>query len=182
MKSEQEIKQLADRLLRSAGIAAPPVNVASIARSLGMEVIREKVESDLSGALYRLPDRTVIGINGEHSNVRQRFTIAHEIGHFVLHEQLIFIDRSFFAASIDPEEPSFRRDSRSSQATDPKEIEANRFAAALLMPKMFLISDISGYALPLTSDSVGALAKRYQVSQQAMTFRLINLGILIEQT
>jgi Zn-dependent peptidase ImmA (M78 family) len=157
------------------------VDVIAVAKGLGVRVLSEKADDELSGALYRLPDRTVIGVNREHSFVRRRFTIAHEIGHFVLHEQPIFIDRSFLATGMNSEEPLFRRDALSSQAIDSKEIEANRFAATLLMPDDFLLSDITDERLPLTSNSVRDLARRYQVSPQAMTFRLINLGVPIEQ-
>jgi Zn-dependent peptidase ImmA (M78 family) len=181
MRSEKEIQSRAMRLLRSTGICKPPVDVFAVARSLGILVRLEKGDSELSGALYRLPSQTVIGVNKEHPPVRRRFTIAHEIGHFDLHEQSVFIDRSFPAADMGTETPLFRRDTVSSQAIDIKEIEANRFAAALLIPESFLLSDVETLQPPLSSKIVGILAKRYQVSSQAMTFRLLNLGVPIEQ-
>ena len=58
---------------------------------------------------------------------RQRFTIAHEIGHFLLHT-----DED---VHIDEKRPIGRRDDLSSQAVDACEIEANQFAAELLMPE-----------------------------------------------
>lgn len=181
MKSEQEIQRLASRLLQSYGIAGPPVDVVGLARKLGIQIRSESADMELSGALYRLPDRIVIGVNKNHPIARRRFTIAHEIGHLILHDQPVFIDRSYPAATMHGEELRFRRDSVSSQAIDSKEVEANRFAAALLMPASNLISDANGFKLPLASDSVQTLAKHYQVSSQAMMYRLMKLGISIEQ-
>jgi len=63
-------------------------------------------------------------------------------------------------------------------ATDPKEIDANQFAAELLMPKSFLLSDFSGMKGD-QEDIVVRLAKRYKVSRQAMEYRLANLGLLV---
>jgi len=185
MKTEKEISRITARILQSSGIAGPWVDVKAIARDLGVQIRLEKAEGDLSGALYRLPDRIVLGVNKEHSVTRQRFTIAHEIAHLVLHDQPIFIDRSFPATGMSTErKPIFRRDASSSQAIDSYEIEANRFAASLLMPDNFLLTDLAdpdNYKIPLTSDAVKKLAARYKVSPQAMTFRLINMAFPIEQ-
>jgi len=70
------------------------------------------------------------------------------------------------------------RNSHSSDGTDIKEIEANRFAAELLMPEEKLRADIkkkSGIDLFGDEDKLKELAERYQVSEQAMTIRLNTL-------
>jgi len=72
------------------------------------------------------------------------------------------------------------RDQVSAQATDPKEIEANRFAAALLMPSSFLKASLRSYQAPLKQEDIEALAGKYEVSFQAMAFRLANLGVPID--
>jgi Zn-dependent peptidase ImmA (M78 family) len=76
-----------------------------------------------------------------------------------------------------------RRDGKSSEASDIDEIEANSFAANLLMPKEFLLKDLrlqagSNGEVELSKDQLSALARKYQVSETAMNFRLINLGFI----
>lgn len=169
MRSDRALQKMAMSLLKNARITAPPVNVHAVAAALGATVQPEFAEDDLSGALHRTTAGPIIGVNASHHPNRQRFTIAHEIGHVVLHEgEDLFVDRVF------------RRDGRSSAAVDPVEIEANKFAASLLMPEEFLLADVSGLKLPLTCEAVEELSRRYQVSQQAMTFRLDNIGVPME--
>jgi Zn-dependent peptidase ImmA (M78 family) len=111
----------------------------------------------------------VIGVNELHAHVRQRFTIAHEVAHLALHEDALYVDGLV------------RRDQRSSLAFDPQEIEANAFAAELLMPRHHVLHELhervpeGGIADP--QKLVRQLAKRFDVSEQAMEFRLVNLGL-----
>src|SRR5207245_482886 len=96
---------------------------------------------------------------------RQRFTIAHEIGHLLLHRGATF--------HVDEKSPIGFRNDRSSMATDEKEIEANQFAAELLMPRNFLDRDLGGLVEEIEAEeAVDRLARKYQVSVQAMTVRL----------
>lgn len=169
MRSDRALQKVAMSMLKESGITVAPVNVHRVAATLGATVQPEFAEDEISGGLHRTSAGPIIGVNASHHPNRQRFTIAHEIGHLVLHEQEnFFVDRLF------------RRDAKSSEAVDPIEIEANKFAAALIMPEDFLRDDIARETLPLTSDAVERLARQYQVSQQAMTFRLDNLGLPME--
>lgn len=114
-----------------------------------------------------------IGVNSRHHPNRKRFTIAHEIGHFLLHrgEELI-IDRNFKVTVS-------HRDERSGTGESADEIEANHFAAALLMPAEFLKKDLLGRDFDASDDDqIQDLAARYKVSAQAMTIRLVNLGYI----
>jgi Zn-dependent peptidase ImmA (M78 family) len=70
------------------------------------------------------------------------------------------------------------RDDESSKAINPDEIEANRFAAELLMPTDFLMKDIDALK-NVNQSSLDALAKRYRVSSQAMKIRLGNFGFFV---
>ena len=104
--------------------------------------------------------------------VRQRFTIAHELGHYLLHTQgaeEVHIDRLF--------EIKFR-DEQSSRGTDLDEQEANFFAAELLMPRQFIKDDVEKVKqLDLEDGKVLAqLSNKYEVSTQALLFRLPNVG------
>lgn len=161
--------------VRDAGMDPPPVDVHKVARFLNVEVKTEPFAGDLSGVLVRNGDHTVIGVNKDHSEQRQRFTIAHELGHLLLHQgRPVHFDRAVVHVNL--------RNSISSQAVDREEIEANRFAAELLMPEAFLRRDVdklraNGFADVMDEGLVAELVQRYGVSVQAMTFRLANLGL-----
>jgi Zn-dependent peptidase ImmA (M78 family) len=97
---------------------------------------------------------------------RRRFTIAHEFGHYLLHEGISEHVNYGYRVNF--------RDQESSLARDVEEIEANFFAASLLMPRSML--DACGAVHAVDSDVlVRNLAKRFQVSQHAMSLRLANV-------
>ena len=111
----------AQRLRRELGADSElAIDVHAIAASLEAGVVYERLPSDVSGMLVRDNESIVIGVNESHSPSRQRFTIAHELGHLVMHRgRPLVVD----SARVN------MRDSRSSMATDLEEIEANSFAA-----------------------------------------------------
>lgn len=168
----RRIEEKARVLLEQAGQTKAPIDPEKVAEWLEIKVERLPFEEDLSGILVRNTKQTVIGINKRNSAVRQRFTIAHEIGHFVLeHRGEMFVDEAVVN----------KRDGRSSIAVDPQEIEANNFAAALLMPKDLVISELKTQLTKLGNhrdDVIAAMAKHFKVSDQAMGFRLVNLGLV----
>ncbi len=162
-------EQAALELIERFGITEAPVPVEDIAGKLGADVQTEPLEGGLSGVLYRDGERIVLGVNGWHAEVRQRFTIGHELGHLELHQNTLFVDGLL------------HRDSTSSRAVNTHEIEANQFAAELLMPRHILLREL-GERLPETgatdpSKLVRQLAQKFEVSEQAMEFRLANLGL-----
>jgi len=75
----------ARRVITELGIEAPPVKVEAIALHYGVEIREEFFPDDISGALHRGLERAVIAVNKGHHAHRRRFTIAHELGHFLLH-------------------------------------------------------------------------------------------------
>lgn len=162
----------ATRLLGQHRAARPPIDVDGLAAELGIAVVLRAFEdADVSGMLFR-GEREVIGVNSAHSPRRQRFTIAHEIGHHVLHPgRELILDA--------PVRVNFR-DRTSSMATDREEIEANAFAAVLLMPEPMLRQELDRLPASTRRDpdaTTAALADRFDVSTAAMGFRLINLGL-----
>ncbi|MEW5701574.1 MAG: ImmA/IrrE family metallo-endopeptidase [Candidatus Zixiibacteriota bacterium] len=184
---QERIEKRVAKILGDFGVDSPPIPVERIARKLGAAVRKEPYEGDLSGVLYRRAGECVIGVNNNDNGLRQRFTVAHEIGHLVLHDGSIYIDRKYAGELAKPAETEsgkrFFRDKVSSMATDPHEIEANRFAAALLMPQDLLFADIEkrSISVPIRSlTDIKPLASRYRVSLEAMVFRLINLGVPVE--
>lgn len=171
----KRIEQSVQALLQHNNIVEPPINVEGIVKAFGI-VVRKKQnkDSDISGFLFRDNERTVIGVNSFHSLSRQRFTVAHELGHYLLHSQSddrMYIDRNF--------EVMFR-DNRSSDGSNTEEREANLFAAELLMPEHFLREDLAAISrLDLVDDHfIKQLARKYKVSFQAMLFRLTNLRMI----
>lgn len=160
-----KIERITDQLLDKAGITSPSVNIKTMVRHEGIE-IRSITLGKVSGLLARDGKQTIIGINRDQAVVRQRFTMAHEYGHYILHEGL----QSHF-------DERFRinyRNEASATAGSVVEIEANYFAACLLMPRRFL--DIA-QALEFMDDDAGVkrLARIFSVSQHAMSLRLANL-------
>jgi len=166
-----QIRKAAERLLRLLDADAPPVNVERIARLRGAQIRYVPSDGDLSGLIFQENGQIIIGVNALHPKTRQRFTIAHELGHLVLHNwSELHVDRNF---RVMP------RDARSSTATEPEEIEANAFAAELLMPVHMIEIDLSGHAVDHEDDTfIVNLAERYSVSIQALLFRLSNLGYI----
>lgn len=167
-------ERAAQELLNKHGITEPPTPVADIAAAEGVPVVQEPFRDDeVSGVLLREPDRTMIIVNAANAPVRQRFTIAHEIGHFKLHDGSVYLDGR---ARVN------FRDGLSSMATDQEEIDANTFAAALLMPTDWIRSAFEMVVRRSTINSEEELAEilavRFSVSRQAMLFRLINLGLV----
>ena len=167
-RSAATLRPIAEALLSDVGARKPPIPVEVVARSLGATVRYAPFKGELAGMLIRddAERGIVIGVNSLHHPNRQRFTIAHECGHLRLHEgQRAYVDRSPLRIN--------RRDEVSSQATDAEEIEANRFAAELLMPYRMIMDDLLGSDLDI-EDEMGLreLADRYGVSLQAMTLRI----------
>ena len=150
-------------------LVKPPVPVDKLAERLGIKVIVAPLQSNVSGALINDGGKYYIAVNSTHHRNRQRFTIAHEIGHYSLeHGMGEHIDREFTV---------IMRDENSSTAEDANEIAANQFAAALLMPKDFMLREFVRLG-SFDDEAVTRLALRYQVSELALQLRLRNLGLL----
>jgi Zn-dependent peptidase ImmA (M78 family) len=173
----KHIQSIIEQLLEQTKNSKPPIDVKGIARSLNITLREDNLE-DISGLIYREGNQVILGVNINHAETRKRFTIAHELGHYYLHaNNQLFVDK-VFAVKL--------RDHTSSEAVNIEEIEANAFAAELLMPTMYLQKDFQKLQPGVwdydhweeMDDVVKKLAHIYQVSPQAMTIRLINLGVL----
>ncbi|HSY03027.1 MAG TPA: ImmA/IrrE family metallo-endopeptidase [Acidobacteriaceae bacterium] len=173
--TRQQIEELVEQLLEKHGVGMVPVPVEAIAKSEGLLIVETQMDADVSGALIRNGDLKGIAVNANQAPVRKRFTVAHELAHYLLeHEDRDHIDWKFTV---------IRRDGRSSEAQDDQEIAANFFAANLLMPRRHLRRDVERYMgfdgeLQIEDDEVLALAKQYKVSGAAMRYRLQGLGFL----
>lgn len=161
-----KIERLVEDLLAAEPHVSAPVPIERMVRSRGITIRRGALEDEISGLLVRDGDAATIGVNGAQSALRQRFTIAHEFGHYMLHEGMVeHVDRGYRVNY---------RDQQSSLARDVEEIEANFFAATLLMPVRLL--DEAGAVNAVDDDAmVKDLAKSFQVSRHAMSLRLANV-------
>lgn len=112
-------------ILNDFAIAEPPVNPVQIARELGVRVVFVGLDNSASGisGFYDCDENTIF-VNKEEFPLRQTFTVAHELGHKIMHDD--------WAKST--EYRVLLRDS-ASQYNDFREKEANAFAAGLLMPR-----------------------------------------------
>ncbi len=174
------IRSIVERLLINHPFNGHSVPVDKIAYSLGIDVRSTRPgDVSLSGFLVRDDGtgKAIIGVNEDHNKNRRRFTIAHEVGHFLLHTgQEIYVDECSKAGLM-----INLRDENSSKGTDGEEKEANFFAAELLMPVEFLRKDIASYNIigeDGLKDMLDELAKTYEVSKEALTYRLMNLGYI----
>lgn len=171
---KRKIQAMVESLLAESGVTTAPVPVSKIAQAKGARIYLDSLEGDLSGFLYRDKDQAVIGVNTRHAPVRQNFTICHELGHLLLHDQeQLHVDHEFRVRL---------RSDVSSQGTDEAEKEANFFAASLLMPKEFLKTDLANEDTIDLFDDVFLrdLSRKYGVSTQALVNRLKNLGYIQE--
>jgi len=148
--------EVVTRFLHSA-----PVDLDAMARALNLEVVREAaLPDDVSGSIHRSGSRFRVSINARHSSTRQRFTLAHEIAHYVLHRDLIgdgITDNAMYRSRLSNE----------------LETQANRFAANILMPPR-LVRQV--YVTEGTRD-LASLTERFKVSVEAMRIRLKGLGL-----
>ena len=170
----RKIEAMAQVLLDESSVNEAPVPIVQIAKAKGARIYVESLEGDLSGFLYRDNTQAVIGVNTSHSPTRQNFTVAHELGHLLLHDQeQLHVDHEFRVRL---------RSDVSSQGTDEAEQEANFFAASLLMPREFIKRDLEGeeYVDLLDDNFLHGLSRKYGVSPQALAIRLKTLGYIHE--
>jgi Zn-dependent peptidase ImmA (M78 family) len=139
-------------------VSYAPVDVYGLARALGLMVEEKMLIDDCSGSIERAGNSYKVTVNSVHSANRKRFTVAHELGHFVLHDHLI--DSGIY-------DNKMYRDARIS---DSQETEANKFAASILMPSNLI------YRLKKQGfHEAPELARELEVSEQAINIRLENI-------
>jgi len=174
-KPRARARDEARRIIRDLNITEPPVDVEAIATMQGIEILRHRFDGPESGFALRDGTRRYIGLNTQTSRRRQRFTAAHELGHLILHDgKELIVDQAVLRVDL--------RNHLSSMGTDREEVEANTFAAALLMPERIVLrhaaeliqanGDISRDGL------ISDLARIFDASAEAMGYRLISLGLL----
>lgn len=159
-----------------------PVDIEGICNFQNIKLVKSNSEDDFVGKVSqtgRGEVTIVINMNKNAYSPRYRFTLAHEIAHFNLH-----LREGMFQEYEDSELTLLRKEDNWS----PQEAEANRFAAQLLMPAMKIIEEAQRIitekrkedGLVERKEFVRVMANRFDVSNMAMEFRLLNMGILDE--
>jgi Zn-dependent peptidase ImmA (M78 family) len=168
----KKIEDITAKILAELGISELPIPVKKIAEMKGLIIHSYDLGENISGVLVINNNKGVIGLNPTESPVRKRFTIAHELGHYILHggnKDSLFVDKEFKVLF---------RDQSSSNGDHRQELEANAFAAAILMPADILKREIGQLPLDLTDeDIIKSLAQKFEVSSIAMTYRISNLEL-----
>lgn len=150
---------------------APPVDVDKVATELGVVVVRRPSEVDVNGMLMRRDGQVVIGLNSGQSRESQRFALAHILGHHQMHRRrdLILDVTTRYSLGNVPSLP-----------LDREEVEANRFAAALLAPEAVVRQMAAEADFRTSRQLVDLLAPRFEMTDGAMGYWLMALGIAMD--
>lgn len=143
-------------------LSEAPVKLNAIAEYFGIPVYLSTLKPKISGLIEpdeSSPSKFRIRLNRHEITERQRFTLAHEIAHFLLHRSLIgagVVDDTMYRSGL-----SSRR-----------EVEANRLAADLCMPRELIDKHRREFMHLDDDELVSEMAKRFRVSKPAMQIRL----------
>lgn len=151
---------------RFAAIA--PVDVKGLIEALGIQYQKAFLNDNISGMLERMSNgRFKITVNATHKETRQRFTAAHELGHYINHRNLI-------GDGID-DNKAYRSTAEGmyhNKDIGPlEETEANKFAAIVLMPGPMVKQEYQA------NQNTDELARKFGVSERALKWRLVNLKL-----
>jgi Zn-dependent peptidase ImmA (M78 family) len=136
-----------------------PVRVGGLAEALGLRVVLASLPLNISGLIQpEGADKFVIKVNRFESKERQRFTIAHEIAHYLLHRDKIqsgVIDSVLYRSKL----------------SSRTEAEANKMAAEIVMPTKIFRALTADHIHPLSDSQIGSFASDFGVSKQALKIR-----------
>lgn len=169
MTRKSDVQLRAREALRDHGLIGGPVDPVRLAGALGVKVYNAKFGAKgIHGLLAIRSGRPSIYVEASDAPARKRFTIAHELGHYLLHfgdQDIEHIDEADDFRSVADLDEGWSPERR-------REWEANTFAAALLMDEESVREHWPRVG------SVDGMAALYQVSKQAMVFRLAELGLI----
>lgn len=164
--TSREMSKLKDheRAVVERYLSETPVRLGDLAKELGVGAIKvSSLKTGVSGQIAKEDGAYVIRVNRNEARERQRFTIAHELSHYLLHRSLIDSSEDGITDNV-----LYR-----SGAPERIEFEANRLAADLVMPRA-LVSRIlrEEYRGIVTEATIENLASRFSVSKVAMEVQL----------
>jgi Zn-dependent peptidase ImmA (M78 family) len=156
-----EDKEILDRYMSEI-----PVKLGQLARELGVAIKVSSMGTGISGQIAREGNQYVIRVNRNEARERQRFTIGHELAHYLLHRQLIDSSPAGIKDTV-----LYR-----SGAPERVEFEANRLAAEMVMPSYLVEREVNEKFGGVVSEAtLEALASRFEVSKAAMEIKLSTL-------
>ncbi len=163
-----------------------PRNIIAVCEALDIEVKETKdFPQNVSGLIYKKQckeqtkekrDKYCILVNAEQSAGRKTFTIAHELGHYLMHKAKLDTDNEIISGAkgidIDSQACIARTDITADSSAEYRklETEANRFAAEVLMPRDIFLNKC------MSLDSIDDVASYFGVSISAATIRADRLG------
>lgn len=164
------------------------IDIKELIEAHNIHYIPKKLPDNISGAsMITKNGKQIIVVNKDQPEKRKKFTGAHELGHLILgHDTpLNTQDKAVAAHNHQPKNPSqiLFRDDKTSEGSDWREIEANHFAASLLMPKEILNKEIHKLVKKnpenyLSEYNVHELSEIFGVSAISMSIRLSRLGFI----
>ena len=159
-KVNEYLEELTSNILLNNDMYKIPADIIKIAKVNDIDVYEGDLDKKVSGAIKydKKTDKFAILLNKNDIRTRQRFTLAHELGHFFLHKEILKDDEIHI-------DTMFRM-------PDEKEKEVDYFAGALLMNKTLLEK------MYQNNKTIAELAELFDVSVSSMTVRLDILGLL----
>jgi Zn-dependent peptidase ImmA (M78 family) len=174
MYSKERIGKIADVVRISLNLTCPydPEKAVTLLNGTIQPV---SIDHKIDAAIKKNEDKGfIIYLNNAKAGVRERFTIAHELGHLFLHMGYLLDEKKWASmANNDFQDSAFFR---MSDNYTQEESEANEFAASFLMPKGEFI-DIAKQNLANNHYTIGPIAEHFQVSEIAAINRGKLLGI-----
>lgn len=176
-RNEKNYDNIVDTILEENGVKVYPINAFDIAKKMGFDIKYARFKnSSISGALWDGVDemsfgdetfKRVIFVNGKESPRRQLFTVAHEIGHFILHcnDESNFYER-YMTDKKDNVEPNQKK----------MEDDADYFAASLLLPRNILVQYIRINGLNDNKEIIDKVSSDFFVEKETISKRLYEIG------
>jgi Zn-dependent peptidase ImmA (M78 family) len=158
-------RKLARKIIEEMGVQKPPIRINDIYKHLKqnrnnrVEITSFNFGENTDGQTVEIEGSSLVGYNDDKHIHRKRFTVAHELGHMLLGHTNTNSSHEF--------------DVYDGEGFDPKEVEANQFAAELLIPLLLVKKEIESG----TTD-IEELARIFWVSKEAMFRKIINSGLL----
>lgn len=166
--TRRQVENKASEVLTRHNLTTVPIDPVLLASREGIKVNNARFSDDnLAGMIVKRGEDISILVNSDDPPYRKRFTIAHELAHHFLH---LMVDGEY----VDKEANLFRQHPGEERPTTPerrREIQANMFAASLLMPE----DEVRRYWQE--RPSIEDLARIFNVSEEAMGYRVDALGL-----
>lgn len=155
-----------EREVLTRHLTSYPVKLGLIAKELGVTIKVSNMTTGLSGQVSREAGQYVIRVNRNEARERQRFTIGHELAHYLLHRSIIDSSPDGITDTV-----LYR-----SGAPERIEYEANRLAAEIVMPMRLVQKELrENYGGVVSEATIEGLASRFEVSKAAMEIKLSTL-------